>query len=98
MIKVSIKKDKILILGHALYDNPGKDIICSSVSSIAITTINGIISIDENAIKYKLDKKGLEIEILKRDDVTLKLIDNMKELLINLSSKYPKNIRVKEGV
>ena len=98
MIKVSIKKDKIVISGHALYDNPGKDIVCSSASSIVTTTINGIISIDENAIKYKLNKNGLEIEILKSDDVTLKLIDNMNELLVKLSRNYPKNIQVKEGV
>ncbi len=98
MIKVSIKKDKIIISGHALYDNPGKDIVCSSASSIVITTINGILSIDKDALNYKLNEDGLEIEILKRDDVTLKLIDNMKELLIKLSFDYPKNIQVKEGV
>ena len=59
MIKVSIEsKDKkhidlIKILGHAMYDEYGKDIVCSSVSSIVITTVNGI---------YEIDKEYLYIE------------------------------------
>ena len=98
MILITKDEKKISITGHSLYDDFGKDIVCSSVSSIVITTINGIISIDEDAIKYNLSKKGLEIEVLKTDNVTLKLIDNMIELLTKLSKDYPKNIRIKEGV
>ena len=98
MILITKDEKKISITGHALYEDFGKDIVCSSVSSIVITTINGIISIDEDAIKYNLSKNGLEIEVLKTDNVTLKLIDNMMELLTKLSKDYPKNIRIKEGV
>ena len=49
MIKVKVEKDKakykkITITGHALYDDYGKDIVCASVSSIVITTVNGILA------------------------------------------------------
>ena len=98
MILITKDEKKISITGHALYADFGKDIVCSSVSSIVITTINGIISINPDAIKYNLGKNGLEIEVLKDDNVTLKLIDNMIELLTKLSKDYPKNIRIKEGV
>ena len=98
MILVKKEGSKISITGHALYDDFGRDIVCSSVSSIVITTINGIISIDDKALKYKMLNGGMEIEILKKDNITLKLIDNMMELLIKLSEDYPKNIRIKEGV
>ena len=54
MIKVLVKKDVIEITGHSDYDTIGKDIVCSAVSSIVTTTINGIISIDENAISYSI--------------------------------------------
>ena len=98
MILITKDEKKISITGHSLYADFGKDIVCSSVSSIVITTINGIISIDEDAIKYNLSENGLEIEVLKTDNVTLKLIDNMMELLTELNKDYPKNIRIKEGV
>ena len=98
MIKIIKEKNKISIHGHAFYSDFGKDIVCSAVSSIVTTTINGIISIDENAIKYVQNKTGIEIEVLKTDNVTLKLIDNMMELLEKVRSYYPKNIQIKEGV
>ena len=98
MILITKDSKNISIKGHALYDDYGKDIVCSAVSSIVITTINGIISINSSAISYHLVKDGLIIEIRSFDNVTLKLIDNMLELLIKLSKDYPKNIQIKEGV
>ena len=47
MIKVKIysKSDQIIgfeIMGHANYEEYGKDIICASVSMLAINTVNSI--------------------------------------------------------
>lgn len=97
MIQVEKKDDSILITGHALFDDYGKDIVCSAVSSIVITTINGILKIDKSAIKY-VNNDGIKIQIVKKDKITLSLIDNMIDLLKELSDKYPKNIKIKEGV
>ena len=43
MIKIKILKDYIEVKGHANYDDFGKDIVCASVSSIVITTVNAIV-------------------------------------------------------
>ncbi len=97
MIKV-IKKDSVIeIIGHSGYDIIGKDIVCSAVSSIVTTTINGIISIDKEAISYKYKNDVMTISIKKNDEITVKLINNMMDLLISLSKDYPKNINVKES-
>ncbi len=97
MIKV-LKKDNIIeIIGHSGYDTLGKDIVCSAVSSIVTTTINGIISIDKKAISYKYENDTMTIQIIKNDEITVKLINNMLDLLISLSKDYPKNINVKES-
>ena len=98
MIRV-LKKDNIIsISGHAMYADYGKDIVCIAVSSIIITTINGILTINDQAITYKNKTDGIEIEIKSFDNVTLKLIDNMIQLLTKLSNDYPKNLKVKEGI
>ena len=97
MIIVEKKEDCILISGHAMYEDYGKDIVCSAVSSIVITSINGILAIDEKAITYE-EKEGIKIQVVKKDNITMKLINNMLELLTELSLKYPKNIQIKEGV
>ena len=97
MIKVLKKENVIEITGHSGYDIVGKDIVCSAVSSIVTTTINGIISINEKAINYKYQNDTMLITILKKDEITVKLINNMLELLKSLSKDYPKNINVKES-
>lgn len=99
MIKISIKKnnnliESILIKGHAEYDESGKDIVCAAVSSIAITTVNGIIKIDSTLINFE-DKDGyLKIEILKHDKICDILINNMIDLLEQLSKQYSKYIKI----
>lgn len=101
MVNVSIeKKDKIInkitISGHSDYDERGKDIVCASVSSIVITTINGILSIDSESLKYVDDDGFIEITILKHTDVIDILIQNMINLLNELEIDYDKYIKIEE--
>lgn len=101
MIKVNILvKDnfisEIKIKGHAKYDEYGKDIVCASVSSIVITTVNAIISLNKDALIYTQDKDLLTINIQTAEKTVDTLITNMINLLKELQSKYPKNIQVKE--
>ena len=51
MIIVEKSKKNISIKGHALYSDFGRDIVCSAVSSIVITSINGILGIDKDSVK-----------------------------------------------
>ena len=94
MIKVSIKEKQITIKGHANYDELGKDIVCASVSSMVITTVNAILRIDNEAIKYS-DNKGVTIDIIKDDEITNKLINNLIDLLEELKKQYPKYIEIR---
>ena len=96
MIKVYREQNKIIIKGHADYDDYGKDIVCASVSSIVITTVNAILEIYRDAVIYKEEKDILTIELLKQDEIIIKLINNMINLLKELSNNYPKNIKVRE--
>ena len=72
MIKVVIKNDSITISGHANYDEYGKDIVCAAVSATVITTVNGILSIDETSIEV-VENGKVEIKILKDNDIVNKL-------------------------
>lgn len=96
MINVVKEKKEIIITGHANYDTYGKDIVCASVSSIVITTVNAILEIDRDSLKYKEEKDKLTIEIRKEEEIVLKLIFNMMNLLKEVSKDYPKNIKIRE--
>ena len=100
MINVKIEKEnakykKLTILGHAMYDDYGKDIVCAAVSSIATTTVNGILALNKNSLSYMVSKKGLSIDIKNTDETTQILIGNMVSLLKELEVNYPENIEVK---
>ena len=98
MIKVNIRKNHIEIKGHAMYDDYGKDIVCAAVSSIVITTINAILSFDENAINYENKEGYINIDIVNESETTKKLINNMVKLLKDLKQDYQKNIKINEEV
>ncbi len=100
MITVKVEKKNqiftsVQILGHAMYDEYGKDIVCSAVSSIVITTVNAILSFDNKSISYLSSQKGLSIKIQKEDRITQTLIRNMIRMLKELETKYKDYILVK---
>ena len=93
MIKVIVKNDIINITGHSLYDESGKDIVCASVSSMVITTVNALIKLNCN-IDYT-NNNGIEIKILEHSKITDTLINNLTDLLSELESQYPKYINIR---
>ena len=95
MIKINISKDEITVKGHSGYSEAGSDIVCASVSSILITTVNALISIDEDCISYKEDDGYLNLKINKHSEVVDKLINNMINLLKELEEQYKKNIEIR---
>ena len=95
VVKENKKYKKVTVLGHALYDDYGKDIVCSACSSIVITTVNGILALDKGSLSYLVSKKGMTIDVKSDDKVTQTLINNMISLLKELSGNYPENIEIK---
>ena len=98
MIKINIKKDQITIEGHSNYSDYGTDIVCASVSSISITTINALLRFDKECIKYEEKDGYIKIDILKHNNYVDILIENMIDLLKELEKQYKKNIKVNEEV
>lgn len=94
MIKVKVKLDKISISGHANYDDYGKDIVCAAVSSVIITSVEGISSIDADTLTVNNSQNNIDIIINKHDTITDKLITNMLNCLKEIASKYPQNIQI----
>lgn len=99
MIKVEIIRNnnnikKISILGHAMYDEYGKDIVCASVSTLVISTVNNILSINSNTINVEQSDSKIIIEYILKDNIIDILINNMISNLNTLANNYPKNIKI----
>ena len=100
MIKISYKEQDnhinyVKISGHANYADEGFDIVCASVSSIAITTLNAIIRIDEESIYYSENDGLLEIGIVKENEIVDLLIINMISMFEELEEQYKDYIKIK---
>ncbi|MBQ2946568.1 MAG: ribosomal-processing cysteine protease Prp [Bacilli bacterium] len=95
MIKINISKDEITIKGHSGYSEEGSDIVCASVSSISITTVNALLSLDEGCIEYEENDGYLNIKIKKHNEIIDKLIHNMINLLKELEKDYKKYIEIR---
>lgn len=100
MIKVNVlvskNIEKITLIGHADYDDFGKDIVCSAASSIVTTTINAIIKFNKDYISYEEETNRFTITINTWNEVVNNLITNMLDLLKELENDYPSNIKIKE--
>lgn len=93
MIKIFFKENgNVEVLGHANYDEYGKDIVCSAVSSI-VQFVANILSREKKATVTKSNGK-LKIIMKKEDEFTTKLIDYMKEAIKSLENDYPDHIKL----
>jgi uncharacterized protein YsxB (DUF464 family) len=95
MIKVKIYgSDRIVLSGHALFDDYGKDIVCAGVSSVVTTTINAILTFDKNYIYYQKENDKLTIEVKNHNNIVDNLINNMIDMLKDIEEDYPNNIKI----
>lgn len=100
MVRIETKKDnnkyiRIAFRGHADYEEYGKDIVCAAVSSTMLCTVNAIYLISGDSINFVKTDNDIIIEVIKDDDISNKLINNMMSCLKDLEKQYPKNIKIK---
>ena len=99
MIRVHVVYQKhtlkrIILEGHALYDEYGKDIVCAAVSATYLCTVNGILALSEDTIDVIDSQHEKVIQLLKSDKVVITLLENMIRCMESLEKQYPKNIKL----
>ena len=99
MIKIKIDYNNefiknLKISGHAKYDEYGKDIVCASVSSIAITSINLALKYNPESLLVKQDDGLIDVNILIEDEVINLIFSNLKDMLEELSKDYKKHVKI----
>lgn len=89
------KTKRIRVSGHAFYSDPGKDIVCSSVSTATILTAN---LIEDICPEYKItndeNNATIDIEIISLDEVSFKIMNNLYRSIIELKTQFPKYIKL----
>ena len=99
MIICSVKKSETLyevnVSGHSGYETIGKDIICSSVSSSFILTVNLLEKINSN-FNFKSDENipMMNVKIKNYTEIDEKVLDNLIDCLKSVSSQYKKYLKI----
>lgn len=101
MIKVEFTRNKqneiikVKVSGHSGYDDIGKDIVCSAVSTAMYVTIGILQKINQDMKYFENEKEAImQIELIKTDKFTNNVMDNLQEVLESIASDYPDFIQI----
>lgn len=78
--------------GHALYDNKGKDIVCSAVSAIMFGGLNAL---NEKTIKTCIKKGYVKVDLVDENDAeSLIILKTMLVQLMTIADNYKKFVSI----
>lgn len=93
MVKVAVFIDGFTSIGHAEYDEYGKDIVCSAISAITQTIVLGL---DANCdVVYDIYEGNISLHIAKPTVLSTILLRTMMMGLKEIEKQYPNHIKVK---
>ena len=100
MIKVEIINNKTInVKGHANYAEFGSDIVCASVSTAVLMSINQIEVFDKsNCIETIINDGNVNITVVSEDEIVKRVISNLIFTLRDLELQYPKYIKINEKI
>ena len=93
-IKEENKKIFVEVKGHTNYNDKGYDILCASISTMTIFTINSLDNLGYNIEDLKNEDGFISFKVLS-DKTSKGIIKTLKELLDDLSKKNPEFINEK---
>lgn len=98
MIEITRSTDRIKISGHAGYAEPGKDIVCAGVSTLAQTLIASVEDLTEDTIEYVVDEQSatIDIKFWNLSDRTKCLIDSFFIGVGMIADEYRNHVKVIE--
>ena len=81
-----------IVSGHSGYEKKGRDIICASVSSLVINTVNAVDALTENPCKCEQDQSGnIKFKFSSNGDEQGQLLIRALDLgLSNIEKEYGK--------
>ena len=100
MIVCTVKKNEsnyfIQIEGHSGYDTIGKDIVCSSVSTAMIMSVNLLERLQAD-FNFSSDEKipMMKLNVNNYNEVEEKVLYNLVDCLNDVSTSYKKYLKIK---
>lgn len=94
MIEIKRDSGSISIKGHAHYAEPGKDIVCAGVSTLAQTLVASILGMTTDEIQYDMQPGTVEIKYGNLSEAAQLLVDSFFVGITLIANTYPENVRI----
>ena len=96
MIVITKTEHGITVKGHANYAEPGKDIVCAAISTLAQTLIYSIEDLAESQIKYHISPGTVDIKYWDLSKDAQLLVNSFFIGCQMIADNYPDNVRVEK--
>jgi uncharacterized protein YsxB (DUF464 family) len=97
MIKIKVSPKNISILGHAEYDDYGKDIVCAGVSTLLQTLIQSVETLTDDEIKYTMSPGKADIEFRNLSGQSKTLLNSFFIGVEMIAYEYPENVKIDQA-
>lgn len=108
MVKIEITRNKaknissFKLTGHAGFAKSGEDIVCSAVSVLAQTTVQGLKMVADIDVKYNISEGFLSCDVPtelseKQQLMSMAILETMYVGLKNIEQSYKKYICIREN-
>ena len=94
MIEVKRTNNSITIKGHAHYAEPGKDIVCAGVSTLAQNLIASIVGLTVDEIQYEMQPGNIEIKYRSLSEAAQLLVDSFFVGINLIADEYPNHVKL----
>ncbi len=101
MIKVQVKRNHhqivyLSVMGHALYDEHGKDIVCAGVSAVTLGGFNSLIEHGfKDQVQFDMDEGKATVRVLKDEHDIQVILETLVISLQSIEETYQEYIKVK---
>ena len=95
MIVVSVTTESVTVDGHAGYAEPGKDIVCASVSVLAQNLIQSIEGLTQDHIGYHVMPGHIDIDIKNLSEQGKLLVDSFFIGVSSIAETYGNYVQIK---
>ena len=94
MIVVDVRKDGIIVSGHAGYAEAGKDIVCAGVTALTENLIGSIESFTEDKIEYEISPGRADIHYGDLSEAGTLLVDSFFIGVCQIADEFPGHVRI----
>ena len=94
MIEVSVRKDRVSVIGHSGYDQPGRDVVCAGVTALCQTLVGSIESLTEDAIEYEISPGRADIQYGNLSEKSKTLVDSFFIGICMIADEFPDYVRL----